>query len=345
MLFPPNLTAILPKLPLENMEELGLERLSWIIGYDTEKHEWITSNGLDYDASVYDQDAWKKLVKDQQTKDVIQSILDTIGCSPGGPQSEQVWQGLNILLRGAQGTGKRTVVRAICNMLKRPIFDIRANDIPFTADVVRPWAAKVASLAIQWNAVVVVDRGDYFMNSPWPEHRERINVMIQEFESPECICLWPAVLTNKQQALIRPFSITINFPDLDPAARRQRWLQLFGRDDLAAALSSSEDASTATARDAEEWAFIREIEKISWYELDGNVMSDIGWRDAVLMVLTGADIEDFMALARNSAGGRDPTPQHVKASLKDWDAPLSLRNKVARYLALRDIHPPVLAHE
>ncbi|KIK46520.1 hypothetical protein CY34DRAFT_800375 [Suillus luteus UH-Slu-Lm8-n1] len=325
MLFPPNPTAILPKLPLENMEELGLERLSWITGYDTEKHEWITSNGLDCDASVYDQDAWSKLVKDQQTKDLIQSILDTIGYSPGGPQSEQARQGMNILLKGAQGTGKRTVVRAICNMLKRPMFDIRANDIPSTADVVRPWAAKVASLAIQWNAVVVVDRGDYFMRFPWPEHRERINVMIQEFESPECICMWPSVLTDKQQALLRPFSAIINFTDLDTAARRQRWLQLFGREDLAAILSSSEDPSAANVRDAEDWTFIREIEKISWYELDG------------------ADMEDFMNLARSSAGGRDPTPQHVKASLKDWEAPLPVRSKVARFFALREIRPPVLA--
>lgn len=324
MLFPPPLTAILPKLPLKNMEELGLERLSWVTGYDAEKHEWITSDGLYCDASVYDQDAWSKLIKDQQTKDLIQSILDTTGCSPGGTQSEQVRQGVNILLKGAWGTGKKTVVRAICNMLKRPKFDIRANDIPPLADV-RPWAAKVASLAIQWNAVVVVDRGDYFMKFPEPEDRERINVMIQEFESPECICLWPAVLTDKQQKLIRPFSATINFPDLDPAARRQRWLQLFGRDDLAATFSRNEDASAANARDAEEWAFIREIEKISWYELDG------------------MDIEDFMNIARNSAGGQDLAPQHVKESLKNWEAPLSLRSKVARFFALRGIHPPVLA--
>jgi hypothetical protein len=38
MLFPSTLTAILPKLPLEKMEELGLERLSWVTGYDAEKH-------------------------------------------------------------------------------------------------------------------------------------------------------------------------------------------------------------------------------------------------------------------------------------------------------------------
>jgi hypothetical protein len=131
MFFPPVIKVKLPKLPLENMEELALERLSWITGYDIKNHvsmshvfiylqanlcvqEWVTTNGLDCDAPACDQDAWSKLVKDQQTKvragvtflylslkltgvlqDLIQSILDTInGCSPGGPQPEQVRQGV-----------------------------------------------------------------------------------------------------------------------------------------------------------------------------------------------------------------------------------------------------------
>ncbi|KAG2048031.1 hypothetical protein BDR06DRAFT_795991 [Suillus hirtellus] len=50
--------------------------------------------------------------------------------------------------------------------------------------------------------------------------------------SPGCICLWPAVLLDKQQALRSPFTATIRFLDLDLPARRRRWLQLFGRDDL-----------------------------------------------------------------------------------------------------------------
>ncbi|KIK36665.1 hypothetical protein CY34DRAFT_499217 [Suillus luteus UH-Slu-Lm8-n1] len=321
MFFPP-ITVRLPKLPLENMEELALERLSWITGYDTEKHEWVAFKGLDCDASTYDRDAWSKLVKDQQTKDLIQSILDAIGCSPDGQQPEQVRRGVNILLKGALGTGKKTVTHAICNMLKRPMFDIRVNDIPSLADV-QPWAAKVASLAIQWNAVVVVDRGDYFMKSKSPVNQERINTVIKEFESSGCICLWPSVFAGEHQTLTRQFSATIIFPDLDLAARRQRWLQLFGRDDLAATLSSSEHASAATVKDREAWTFIREIEKISWYELNG------------------ADIENFMNLARSLAEGQNPTTQHVTATLKGWGVSLPVRSKIARFFALREMQPPL----
>ncbi|KAG2754658.1 hypothetical protein P692DRAFT_20109319 [Suillus brevipes Sb2] len=318
MFFPPPIKGYLPKLTFENMEELGLERLSWITGYDIEKHEWVTLEGLDCDASSYDHDAWSKLVKDQQTKDLVQSILDTIGFSLGGQQPEHVRQGVNILLKGALGTGKNTVARAICNMLKRPMFDIRVNDIPSLADV-QPWAAKLASLVIQWNAVVVVDRGDYIMKSQFPVNQERINTVIKEFESPGCICLWPSEFPGELQTLNRQFSATINFPDLDLAARRQRWLQLFGRDDLAATLSSSEHASATTAKDREARSFIWEIEKISWYELDG------------------ADIENFMNLARRLAEGQNPTPQHAMAALKKWGVPLSVRSKVARFFALREM--------
>ncbi|KAG1751671.1 hypothetical protein EDD22DRAFT_850735 [Suillus occidentalis] len=320
MFFPPPIKGHLPKLPFKNMEELGLERLSWITGYDIGKHEWVKLEGLDCDASSYDQDAWSKLDQgptDQgsggsnfDVYDLIQSILDTTGCSPGGQQPEHVRQGVNILLKGALGTGKNTVARAICNMLKRPMFDIRVNDIPSLGDV-QPWAAKVASLAIQWNAVVVVDRGD-----------ERINTVVKEFESPGCICLWPSVFAGEHVTLTRQFSATINFPDLDLAARRQRWLQLFGRDDLVATLSSSGHAFAATVKDRETWTFIREIEKISWYELDG------------------ADIENFMNLARSLAEGQNPTPQHVMATLKEWGVPLSVRSKVARFFALREMDYP-----
>ncbi|KAG2109708.1 uncharacterized protein F5147DRAFT_692050 [Suillus discolor] len=319
MFFLPPFAADLPKLPLENMEAHAVNRLTWIAGYDIETHEWVTFQGLDCDES-YDKRAWRKLVKDQQTMERMQSLLDTIGCSPDIPQSETVLEGMNVVLRGALGTGKKTVAYAVCNMLKRPILDIRVNDIPYLADV-KPWAAKLASLAIKWNALIVIDRGDNIMRSECANNRERINLMIRAFESPGCICLWPSVLTDEQQALLRPFSAAIEFPDLDLAARRKRWLQLFGRDDLVATIFSSKHASVPTVRDTEVCAFLREIEKISWYELDAS------------------DIQDFMNMARRLAGEQDPTPQHVRECLRLWDVPLSVRSKVVRFLALHEMHP------
>ncbi|KAG1861917.1 hypothetical protein C8R48DRAFT_673367 [Suillus tomentosus] len=77
------------------------------------------------------------------------------------------------------------------------------------------------------------------------------------------VSVWHAALSDEQQALLRPFSATIRFPDLDLAVRRRRWLQLFGRDDLAQTISSDKHASVPTMGDTVALTFLREIEKIS----------------------------------------------------------------------------------
>ncbi|KAG1789082.1 uncharacterized protein HD556DRAFT_1495662 [Suillus plorans] len=257
MSFRPHYTLSFPKLPLEDIEAVFANSLSWIAGYDIEKHAWVKSK--DYNESAYDQDAWSKLVKDQQTKDLIQSTLDAIECSPG---SSKVRQGMNILLKGEPGTGKKTVAHAVCNRLKRPMLIIGAHDIPPLADV-KPWAAKLASLAIKWNSLLVVDHEYYF-----GDIQEHLKMMVREFQSHECICLWASVMSP---AIRSPFAATIEFPDLDQPARRQRWLLVFGRGDLAETISRGEHASAPTVkRDRKAEAFLRDIEKISSrYELDG----------------------------------------------------------------------------
>jgi hypothetical protein len=40
---PPPLTVFLSKLPLENMEALVVDRLSWFAGFDIEKHVFTSS--------------------------------------------------------------------------------------------------------------------------------------------------------------------------------------------------------------------------------------------------------------------------------------------------------------
>ncbi|KAG2101105.1 uncharacterized protein F5147DRAFT_709760 [Suillus discolor] len=285
MFVPPHKTVCFSNLPLEKIEAVFANSLSWIAGYDIEKHAWVKSKA--YNESAYDQDAWSKLVKDQQTKDLIQSILDAIERSPG---SSKVWEGMNVLLKGAQGTGKKTVAHAVCNRLKRPMLVIRANDVPTLADV-RPWAAKLAS--------------------------EHLNMMIQEFKLHECICLWASVLSSTQQALLGPFAATFEFPDLDQPARRQRWLLIFSRGDLAETISRGKHASAPTVRDRKAQAFLREIEKISRYELDG------------------VQIENCLDSARTIAGRQNITPQDMKKYLKGWDVPPYVCSTMSRFFALR----------
>ncbi|KAG1899061.1 uncharacterized protein F5891DRAFT_1190253 [Suillus fuscotomentosus] len=128
-----------------------------------------------------------------------------------------------------------------------------------------------------------------------PDKAEDVNLLNS---SPGCICLWLAVSSDKQQALLRPFTATIRFPDLDLPD--------------SASSSPTKHAFRPTARDTEALTFLREIVKISWYELDG------------------MDIETVMKLTRISAGEQEPTLQEVKEYLKAWGVPLSVQSRVAQ---------------
>ncbi|KAG1850113.1 hypothetical protein C8R48DRAFT_764518 [Suillus tomentosus] len=159
---PTIVTAHLPSLPLENMEALAVNRLTWFTGYDIEKHASTLHVSIDLQTNPGVQEC----ITFQGLNCEYRAIYDTIRCSPASPQPENGLEGMNILLKGALGTGERAVAHAICNMLKRLMLDVRANDIPY-----------LAAKLVLWNPLVVVDHGDLVCSSRTYRHYDsRIRV-------------------------------------------------------------------------------------------------------------------------------------------------------------------------
>ncbi|KAG1806963.1 hypothetical protein EV424DRAFT_1350816 [Suillus variegatus] len=235
-----------------------------VFRYDIKKNECITFQSLDCDEPSYDQ---------------YEQTMDTIGCSPDSPQPANVLEGLE--------WGK-TVAHAICDMLKSPMLDVRADDIPYLADLV-----------IEWNALVVIDHGDYFMNSEYPDGTHR-----------------------RDDSRIRVARMYLSVAlGVDGRGVGTAQAILCRQDDLVSTISSSKHAPVPTLRDTKTWTFLWETEKIFRYELDGyRIFHEYGTK-----------------IGRE----QDPTPQHVKKSLKVWDVPFSVRRKVARFLffELCAMHP------
>ncbi|KAG2087689.1 uncharacterized protein F5147DRAFT_658878 [Suillus discolor] len=180
--------------------------------------------GMNCDEPSYDQYTWRKLVRDKQA--MIRAIS---AASKRSGRHEYPAE------RGPRN-GQKTVAHAICNMLKRPMLDVRVNDIPYLADLV-----------IEGNALVVVDYADVVFHELRMPRESRMHpcdaLRIRVARMYLSVALG---VDDEQQALLKPFSAAIEFPDLDLAARRQRWLQLFGRDDLVSTISSSKHAPIPT---------------------------------------------------------------------------------------------------
>ncbi|KAG2120128.1 hypothetical protein DEU56DRAFT_918460 [Suillus clintonianus] len=307
--YSPDLCMPLP----DNVEEYVARLPYWIGGCDLEAREWRTFRVWDLKPIEYDQEAWSKLILETNTKDLIKALVDTTGCSLGTPHPVRMGKGKNVLLNGPLGTGRMTTVHAVCNLFKRPLFTMSAHDFPDNKWDLVPYIANHMALAATWNAV--------FLKGTYPRDKDDVHATLRQFESDDCISFWVTTVCDKD--LLRLFSAVVDFPELDAAARRRLWLCHFGQEESAGLKSTSEhtlvSSSLGDEKKTDYLAHLREIEKLSWYQLDGKM------------------IENIMRSARAlAASNREHlSTHHVKVVMKSQRLDnLPLWRKLTRFLTL-----------
>ncbi|KAG1787024.1 uncharacterized protein HD556DRAFT_1449225 [Suillus plorans] len=268
------------RVPLPNDAQEHIARLPyWIGGYDLEVNQWRIFNIWDLKPVKYDQEAWSKLIMDEDTKDLIRALVDNAGGSVGGLKPAQFEKGQTILLKGPPGTGRMTTVHAVCNLLKRPLLTINITSHDFLYDLmnlVLDIALRV-SFAATWNAVIVVKDADRFLESKDQGHRDRIRTVLRQFESDDCISFWVSGACDEE--LLTQFSAVVELPELDTAARRRLWLGHFGLNDPAAIIWNSErtliSSSSMDQKEMDHSLLLRDVEKLSRHQLDGRMIDNI----------------------------------------------------------------------
>lgn len=271
----PRLRAPLP----DNAEEHIACLPYWIGGYDLEVNQWRTFNIWDLKPVKYDQEAWGKLIMDEDTKDLIRALVDNTGCSVGGLRPAQFNKGQTVLLKGPPGTGRMTTVHAVCSLLKRPLLTITITAHDFLYDFMNLMSdiALRVSFAATWNAVIVVKDADRFLESKDRGHKDCINALLRRFELDDCISFW--VSSTCDEELLMQFSTVVDFPELDAAARRRLWLGHFGLNDPAAIMWNSDrtliNSSFVDQKELDHSLILRDIEKLSRHQLDGRTIDNI----------------------------------------------------------------------
>ncbi|KAG2054863.1 hypothetical protein BDR06DRAFT_1007361 [Suillus hirtellus] len=285
----PNLRVPLPDDAQEHIARLPY----WIGGYDLEVNQWRTFNIWDLKPVKYDQEAWSKLIMDEDTKDLIRALVDNAGCSVGGLKPAQFNKGQTILLKGPPGTGRMTTVHAVCNLLKRPLLTITITSHDFLYDLmnlVLDIALRV-SFAATWNAVIVVKDADCFLESKDQGHRDRVRTVLRQFESDDCISFWVSGSGSCDEELLTQFSAVVELPELDTAARRRLWLNHFGLNDPAAIIWNSErtliGSSFVDQKEMDHSLLLRDVEKLSRHQLDGRMIDNIVRSARALAVSNG----------------------------------------------------------
>lgn len=320
----PHLRVPLP----DNVEEYIARLPNWIGGYDLEMNRWRTFNIWDLKPVKFDQDAWSKLIMDEDTKDLLRALVDNTGCSVGGLKQAQFNKGQTVLLKGPPGTGRMTTVHAVCNFLRRPLLTITitAGSLLYDHGNLMSDIALRVSLAATWNAVIVVKSADRLLESKNRELMGCIKSVLRQFESEDCISFW--VSSDCSEELLTQFSTIVEFPELDAAARRRLWLGHFGLNDPVASCARAL-VSPVDQKEIDHSLLLRDIEKLSRHQLDGRMIDNI--------------VRSARALA--ASNGEHLSIHHIKLVMKTQRLDgLSLWQKLTRILRrpAKVLHPSVV---
>lgn len=220
-----------------------------------------------------------------------------------------------------------TAVHAVCNLLKRPIITISAHEFSFDKMTLVSEIARRMSFAVTWNAVIVVKDADHFLDPKSPIQRDRVHAALHQFESDDCISFW--ISSTCGEELLGRFPTAVDLPELDASARRRLWLGHFGLDDPTTSMRNSDrtliGSSFVDEKEMDHSSLLRDIEKLSWHQLDGRMIDNI--------------VRSARALA--ASNGEHLSIHHIKVVMKAQRLDnLPLWRKMARILT----HPAKVLH-
>ncbi|KAI5359994.1 Putative AAA+ ATPase domain, ATPase, AAA-type, core [Septoria linicola] len=165
------------------------------------------------------------LVKQQQVHKTDTEIDDVVA-SKG--------QGLVLLLPGPAGTGKTLTAESIADHLRIPLYAVSTAELGDTVAEIEAHFGQVSKLAASWNAVLLLDEADAFLEkrTDSPEARDRnkrVAAFLRILEYYKGILV---LTTNRIVAFDDAFHCRIHlilpFKALDIPARKSVWTNFLG---------------------------------------------------------------------------------------------------------------------
>jgi hypothetical protein len=131
------------------------------------------------DEITFDENAFDYLVLDSDLKMMIKSmILNYNNCFKDIITGKS--GGCIFLLHGPPGTGKTLTCESVSELMKRPLYSITSGELGTNVDMLEKKLVQILEIAEKWNAVVLIDEADVFMEKRTTDDIQR-NAMVGVF--------------------------------------------------------------------------------------------------------------------------------------------------------------------
>ena len=221
---------------VEDLEGIPDEMLfscnAWIMGFSFATKRWGEFS-LDHLSQVeFKDNAFDTLVLKPSTKHMVRALVEHAGSTfqdiiygKGG--------GCIFLLHGPPGTGKTLTAESLAEVLHRPLYSCSVGELGTTPEKLEVSLRNILEMATLWNAVILIDEADIFLESRTDDADIDRNAMVAIFlrllEYHQGVLF---LTTNRVRSFDRAFhsriSVAIEYPALSISERKQVWNNLLG---------------------------------------------------------------------------------------------------------------------
>lgn len=258
--------------PAPLTEDQALMAGPMVRGYALKNKRWMEFFIDDIAEIKFDDRAFDSLVLREDQKDLIlafaqsqakyKNVFDDIISGKG--------KGIIMLLSGGPGIGKTLTAESVAEEMRVPLYIMSAGDLGSDANEVEENLSHILSMVANWNAVLLLDECDVFLEERTAHDMERnriVGIFLRLLEYYEgCLFLTTNRVNSMDPAFQSRIHMSLEYPPLDVEARADVWRGFLGR-----TVSLDKDVKGAAAHEVTE----EEVAQVSRLDLNGRQIKNV----------------------------------------------------------------------
>jgi hypothetical protein len=201
----------------------------WVHGFSYKLKQWGEFDLNKISPYKYNPDSFNKLVLEEEKKTIIKALITHYNSAFSDIVADKSG-GCIFLLHGTPGVGKTLTAETVAEYLKRPLYPISVGELGIKADELEKNLSNVLEIVSSWNAVLLLDEADIFLEQRATNDIERnalVSIFLRLLEYHQGIIF---LTTNRANDIDKAFhsriTLTIGYKALDNQKRSQIWSTL-----------------------------------------------------------------------------------------------------------------------
>ncbi|KAI3327316.1 ATPase [Xylariaceae sp. AK1471] len=197
-------------------------------GYSLKLKQWLDFFVEDVEEIVWNNHAFEKLVLPEDQKELILAFSESqLQGSTFDDIISGKGKGVICLLSGPPGVGKTLTAEAVAENLRVPLHTLSSGDLGSDPFEVEEGLTRILDLVARWNAIVLLDECDVFLEARSTHDLERnkvVSIFLRTLEYYQGILF---MTTNRVDNIDAAFQsrihVSLEYPDLTQESRKQIW--------------------------------------------------------------------------------------------------------------------------